>query len=371
MAGGRPPWPRPSPQPRPPRRRPPPASAPVPPPAPISSGSPAAPLFSAALATYLELREGAGENRGTISTARMRADVFLAVMGDKPIDEYLPHDLQKFVNAAQFLPLAYGKGMPELAEVRAMARRRRSGSTGRKMLGAAGAQDHGGRDLPVIKAVVNLAVRAYPIRNPFAGMRLSWPDNLRASQEREPLDAERLNEVFRIGIASGFIDDALLPALAQTTSRRIGLLAYLRGSDFQTKHGVTIIRIDGMAYEFQKEGLVPRSLQDGREPDRDLLGTACGTNAASRIGPQSKGTHSFSGSCTPARTPPTRLASSRCGRLLKKAGAIGCNIEVPHALRHGAKDAMVDASIKGQNRSSRWGRARASTPMMIMASVGP
>ena len=41
-------------------------------------------------------------------------------MGDKQIDAYLPYDLQKFVNEAQHLPLAYGKEMPESSTVRAI-----------------------------------------------------------------------------------------------------------------------------------------------------------------------------------------------------------------------------------------------------------
>ena len=73
--------------------------------------------------------------------------------------------------------------------------------------------------------------------HPFGNMRLIWPKTLRPSATREALDAERLNEVFRLGVASGFIDDALLPALAQTTSRRLGLLAYMRGSDSRPNTG--------------------------------------------------------------------------------------------------------------------------------------
>ena len=49
--------------------------------------------------------------------------------------------------------------------------------------------------LPAIKAVINHAVRVHPMRHPFAGLRLIWPNKLRESVEREPLDAERLDGV--------------------------------------------------------------------------------------------------------------------------------------------------------------------------------
>jgi hypothetical protein len=41
------------------------------------------------------------------------------------------------------------------------------------------------------------------------------------------------NAVFRLGVLSASTVDALLPLLAYSTGRRIGLLAYLRGSSFQ------------------------------------------------------------------------------------------------------------------------------------------
>ena len=315
-----------------------------------------APLFSAALAHYLELREGAGEDRGTISTARMRAEVFIAVMGDKPIDQYLPFDLQKFINEAQHLPLAYGKEMPESATVRA--------------IGPKAAIDINKKDnrwerltrktmedgyLPAIKAVINHAVRLHPMRHPFGNMRLIWPKQLRPSATREALDAERLNEVFRIGVASGFIDDALLPALAQTTSRRLGLLAYLRGSDFQTKHGVTIVRIDGVAFDTRKGKWYRAPYKTADSLNFFVLHKPwdqCGfTDWAKEQG------DAFIFRQLHACADPADAASKRCGRLLQKAGAIGCNIEVPHALRHGAKDAMVDAAIEGETRRKQMGQS--------------
>jgi hypothetical protein len=162
-----------------------------------------APLFSAALADYLDLREGAGEEKGTISTARMRAEVFVAVMGDRPIDQYLPFDLQKFINEAQHLPLAYGKEMPESSTVRA--------------IGPKAAIDINKKDncwerltrktmedgyLPAIKAVINYAVRLHPMRHPFGNMRLIWPKQLRPSATREGLVGSSLFRLLEVlGIA--------------------------------------------------------------------------------------------------------------------------------------------------------------------------
>jgi integrase len=186
-------------------------------------------------------------------------------------------------------------------------------------------------------------------------MRLIWPKQLRPSATREALDAERLNEVFRIGVASGLIDDALLPALAQTTSRRLGLLAYLRGSDFQTKHGVTIVRIDGVAFDSQKGKWYRAPYKTSDSLNFFVLHKLwdeCGlTDWAKEQG------DTFIFRQLHSCADPADAASKRCGRLLQKAGAIGCNIEVPHALRHGAKDAMVDAAIEGETRRKQMGQS--------------
>lgn len=67
------------------------------------------------------------------------------------------------------------------------------------------------------------------------------------STPREPPDSDALNRVFRNGVGSGMLDEALLPPLACLTSRRIGLLAFLQGSDIRKKHGVWVAQSSGIA----------------------------------------------------------------------------------------------------------------------------
>ena len=56
----------------------------------MSANALGAPLFSAAAAQYLEWREGAGADKATLGTARLRLDVFLALMPDQPTSDYAP-----------------------------------------------------------------------------------------------------------------------------------------------------------------------------------------------------------------------------------------------------------------------------------------
>ncbi|MGY4330691.1 hypothetical protein ACVWWG_005108 [Bradyrhizobium sp. LB7.2] len=51
------------------------------------------PLFSQIEDEYLAIRENGGASAGTISTARWRTHVFKTLVGDRPLDRYMPIDL--------------------------------------------------------------------------------------------------------------------------------------------------------------------------------------------------------------------------------------------------------------------------------------
>lgn len=61
--------------------------------------------------------------------------------------------------------------------------------------------------------------------------------------------ARLLNKIFSNGVASGLLDQAMLPLLAYLTSRRIGLLTHLCGDDLRKKDGVWIAQTSGIKKE--------------------------------------------------------------------------------------------------------------------------
>jgi len=304
-----------------------------------------APLFSVAATEYLELRAGAGADSATLSTARMRLDAFLALMGDKSIDAFKPRDLQLYVNLLQYLPVEFGREGKHSEEIR--------------LLGARAAVERNQIEkcweplsrktiedgyLQVFKAVVNAAVRNYELgHHPFAGARIAWPKFAKPSVAREALDDETLNKVFQLGVASGYLDDAILPAFSLTSSRRIGLLAFVRGSDFERKHGVVVCRVDGIGYDPEKKSWyrVPYKTTESLAyfavhniwSDCGFVDWALG-----------QGERFLFRQLHAAKDPADAL-SKRMNRLLKRAGAKGKNIEVAHSFRHGAKNLMVDDEI--------------------------
>ena len=82
--------------------------------------------------------------------------------------------------------------------------------------------------------------------DPFAGAKLSYPKAYLPSMPREGVSIDVTNRVFNIGVRSNLLDEAMLPMLAKLTSRRLGLLTYLQGSDIRSKDGVWIAQTNGI-----------------------------------------------------------------------------------------------------------------------------
>jgi hypothetical protein len=195
----------------------------------------------------------------------------------------------------------------------------------------------------VVKTIVSTAVLSHRFRNPFAGMRIRWPDHAKPSVSREALDYEKLNVSFGIGVKSGYLDDAMLLPMAFLSSRRIGILPWIRGVDIDQKHGVDIVRVNGIVFDkanncyrrvpyktseslrffvlhnwFRKIGFTPWA----EEQEEDFIFRQLQLTVD-----------------------PSDTASKRCNRQLRAAGARGMNIEVGHSVRHGAKDFMIEEGV--------------------------
>jgi hypothetical protein len=174
----------------------------------------------------------------------MRAATFKALVGDRPIDCYLPIDLQNFVNALQDVPLELSREGENTEELRQMGSMRQSQRIRPKScyepLAFKTIQDG---YVQTVRAIINNAVGLHRLRNPFEGYRVRWPDNAKPSVKREALDYEKVDKVFTLGVESGYLDDTMLGPLCLLSSRRIGILPFIRGSDFDRKHGVDIVRV--------------------------------------------------------------------------------------------------------------------------------
>jgi integrase len=194
-----------------------------------------------------------------------------------------------------------------------------------------------------VLAIPPNAVGLHRLRNPFEGYRVRWPINAKPSVKREALDYEKVDKVFRLGVDSGYLDDALLGPLCLLSSRRIGILPFIRGSDFDRKHGVDIVRVNGIVYDKEK-GMYKRI---GFKTEASLRFFVL-HDFFRRIGfvdwAAGQG-DDFIFRLLASTSDPGDVASKRVNRLLKKGGAIGMNIEVAHSLRHGAKDMFIEEDL--------------------------
>jgi integrase len=315
-----------------------------------------APLFSEALETYLELRRSAGASRATVATAELRGRVLIAVASDKPVDRYMPNEIQRYVNDLCFLPVEFGRNGPHAEEIRSLGASKAI-EVNRKQscwepLARKTVQDG---YLQLAKAVIARAIQNASLKHPFPELRIEWPTIAKASVKREALDAETLDEVFRLGLASGYLDDGILPALAATTSRRIGLLSFIRGSDFQEKHNTTIIRVDGVGFN-SATGKWFRVPYKTTESLNFFVVHEMWTKNGFVRWARSQG-DAFLFRLLHQSVDPADTASKRIGRLFARAGAIGRNIEVPHGLRHGAKDHMEIHNVDGKTRRQQMGQS--------------
>jgi hypothetical protein len=310
------------------------------------------PKFSQVAQEYISMRAAAGAEKGELDSLRVRRDTWIGVMEDLPVDRYSPGALQKYVNAMRYWPQGVTKrDDPEM-----------NGKTVKDIL-------ESNKDLHLaplkrktmedgylgnVKTMFRHGVIEHEYRYPFEGVRISWPKTYAGSTPREAISPAVLNQCFILGVESGVLDAAMLPLLSYLTSRRIGALCYLRGEDIRQKHGVWVARTNGVVFD---EGVwkrvpiktdesltffvLPKPLEDNGFVDW----------ARRQEGFVFKMIHEYANV--------TKQTSKNLNRLLRRAGAIGANIEVLHSLRgeriHEMRERNIDPRARRQQAGHELG----------------
>jgi hypothetical protein len=204
------------------------------------------PLFSEISQKYIGMRIARdGKGHADIQILILRLQTFIDVVGDRPPDEYYPSDLQDYVNKMQFWPANVTK-REDMADRSTLEILEANRDFELKPLAEKTMRDG---YVANIRTMMSHGTQDYRYRNPFAAVRLTYPKTLRPSKPREGISVEVTDRIFRSGAASGLLDEAILPMLSKLTSRRLGLLVHLRGSDIRRKHGVWIAQTDGIVEE--------------------------------------------------------------------------------------------------------------------------
>jgi integrase len=171
-------------------------------------------------------------------------DEFIALCGDRRVGEYRRKDLQHYVNEISWLP-------PEASSEKDFSYKdvahhiQQNKLAGGRGLAAKTIRD--GR-LSYIRALIGLGCEDAGIRNPIAKSKVKIPDRAPLGVARIAPDGKAFERVWRAGIASGVLSDALLPPLALLAGRRVGVLATLWREDIKEQHGVYFFEVRSHDY---------------------------------------------------------------------------------------------------------------------------
>ena len=310
------------------------------------SGPSSLPLFSEISQSYIDMRiERDGEDHADIPILRHRRQIFLDVIGDRAPDQYFPSHLQTFVNRIQFLPAnvtkradMQGKSTLEIIE--------ENKTFALKPMSLKTVKDG---YVANVRTMMRHGMQDHHYRDPFAGVKLTYPKTLIPSKPREGISLDVTNEIFRVGVASGLLDEAMLPVLGKLTSRRLGLLTFLRGEDIRQKDGVWIAQTDGIV-EINDDQTGEKAWRRVPIKTAESMTFYVLHNFLDEIGfiawmCERKG---FIFEAAHEHPNPAKYMSKTMQNHMKRCGAKGG--EVFHSLRGDAIDEMRDADVEGRAR---------------------
>lgn len=187
------------------------------------------PKLSDVIPTYIAGRRlsGGANIARDLGTAESRLVLFIELIGDHPVDTYVPADLQAFVNQMQYWPGDNNQRDPGLTPWEVIEDNK---DLHLKPLAEKTLKEG---YLAVVKAAIRSAITAGGFSDPFAGAKIKIPKTAASPRKATPIGTSKMNALFRTGIESGLMEDIMLPLLGHLTSRRLGLLIHLRGNDIR------------------------------------------------------------------------------------------------------------------------------------------
>ena len=281
-----------------------------------------------------------GADHPDISILQHRRQTFIDVMGDWQVDEYFPSDLQKYINRMQYFPSNVTK-RSELAGKTTLEILQANKNLTLKPMAEKTMRDG---YVANIRTMARHGIADHNYRDPFGGAKLTYPSILMQSKPREGIGTDVVNSIFRNGVRSGLLDEAMLPPLAKLSSRREGLLIHLQGGDIRRKHGVWIAQVSGVALVDGHWRRVP--IKTGQSQTFFVL-----HNFLVEIGfvDWARRQQGWIFAAAHEHPIPSKYASKAMSRLLRRSGATGG--EVFHSLRGDAIDEMRGAEV--QDRAKR------------------
>lgn len=263
-------------------------------------------------------------------------DEFIALCGDRRVGDYRRKDLQHYVDEISWLPpeassqkrFAYTDVARHIAMNKAKGGRGLASKTIRQ-----------GR-LSYVRAIIALGCEDGDIRNPVAKSRINIPDRAPLPVARIAPDGKAFEAVWKAGIETGILSDALLPPMGLLTGRRIGLLATLLRDDIVQLHGVWVFLVRSHHYHDGRWEPIPIKTDASREIiiiPQVMVDAGFVDWARKESGPLFP--------ALMACKDPADAAQKRVNRLIKDYTGEGDLSWVFHALRHGKIDNDRDNAV--------------------------
>lgn len=199
-------------------------------------------LFSEAANEYVNTRIAAngGKETGDVHSIRFRTALFIELIGDRPISEYGPGDLQTFINQLQYWPpiregiTAFeGKSPSEIIAI-----------NNRHTHGVLALNTLKGHYLNDVKTAVSLATANGKIPDPFKGAKLIFPKIYALPKRRKAPEPSKLVSAFALALESRQLHKVMMMPLGFFTGRRLGLLTSLRGDRIRRVGSYVVAQLD-------------------------------------------------------------------------------------------------------------------------------
>jgi hypothetical protein len=298
------------------------------------------PLFSTIAETYFAAKSVARATNKQTGIEQFRVAIFIELIGDHPADTYTGSDLQAFVNALKYWPGSTKDRIEGMTTEETIIDNLdlHLKPTARKTI------EDG--YLSIVKTIIKSGTTSHEYSNPVQGVKIAYPDTAAATISVESLSAAKISRILATGVASGLMDEAMLPLLGLLTGRRLGLLTYLMGSDIKEKFpGVFVARTDGIILKDGVWQRVPYKTDASLSffTLHRLFSDIGFIDWARSIGSD------FIFPELQRLEDPSKSASSYMRRLFERAGIEKSRQEVFHSLRGGFIDTMREAAVDGRS----------------------
>ncbi|MFD0917312.1 hypothetical protein ACFQ14_12925, partial [Pseudahrensia aquimaris] len=184
-----------------------------------------------------------------LKSTRMRHRVFMDLIGDHPIDTYNRDDFRTFIDHLRFMSpnfndcknadekstrdLLMENWDPETCSPKKPTLNPETGKLHKVHLSRSTAKNsYVGGIRPVFRE------NEWEGRScdPIAGVPLEYPPCFKAPEPAEPISDQKMYQIVKSGLESGQLSSWLMPVLGFLTSRRLGAVVPLKGSDISEKY---------------------------------------------------------------------------------------------------------------------------------------